>query len=55
MMVSDEGRTQRIPICGENFRDTSLLYNNSNNNIILDSLIAVNLLWNVALIIMISV
>ena len=29
MMVSDEGRTQRIPICGENFRDTSLLYYNT--------------------------
>ena len=29
MVVSDEGRTQRIPTYGENFRDTSLLYYNN--------------------------
>ena len=53
MMVSDEGRTQRIPICGETFE--TQVYYIIIIIIILDSLIAVNLLWNVALIIMISV
>ena len=54
MMVSDEGRTQRIPICGETF-EAQIYYIIIIIIIILDSLIAVNLLWNVVLIIMISV